>query len=93
MAYSKGRAGQAWWRMRRRVLAEEPCCWLCGKVIEHDVYPPRHPQSPSVDHVIPMSKGGPELDRANLRAAHFGCNAQRGDRMPKPCPFPTSRQW
>ena len=34
--------------------------------------------SPTLDHVIPRSKGGSD-DRSNLRTAHLWCNSLRGD--------------
>lgn len=38
-----------------------------------------HPQSPSIDHVIPLSHGGGDV-AANKRAAHLRCNVARGNR-------------
>lgn len=71
---------QAWKRLRAQVLREETHCWLCGKPIDFDA-PPRSTYSPSVDHVIPRNKGGDPLDRANCRAAHYGHNSARQDRL------------
>ncbi|MFG2070976.1 HNH endonuclease [Micromonospora tulbaghiae] len=50
-------------------------CWLCHQRIGH--WPPRHPRSYSVDHVIPRSKGGSVYDITNCRPAHYGCNSSR----------------
>lgn len=50
-------------------------CHLCGKRIGKS-YPPYHPRSASVDHVIPLSRGG-EHSMQNVRAAHFGCNSAK----------------
>ena len=36
-------------------------------------------RGPSVDHIIPRSKGGSD-DPANLRLTHWGCNQKRGNR-------------
>lgn len=57
---------------------EQWTCWLCHNPIAKDEAAP-HPLSPTVDHVIPLAKGGPHT-RDNLRCAHFICNARRGDR-------------
>jgi len=68
-----------WQQLAKRVLAEEPLCYLCGLPIDHEA-PPRSRYSPSVDHVIPLAAGGPAYDRANLRAAHFGHNSSKKDK-------------
>ena len=36
-------------------------------------------RGPSIDHVVPRSKGGSD-DPANLRLTHWGCNQRRGNR-------------
>lgn len=69
---------QEWKRLRRRVVAEEPVCWLqlpgCTTV------------STVADHVKPVSTH-PELAliRSNVRGACESCNKKRGgfpaDRM------------
>lgn len=52
-------------------------CQLCGKRVKRDRQAP-HPLSPSLDHVVPMSKGGDHL-YANVQCAHFLCNSLKGD--------------
>lgn len=73
MARNPGRTGRPWRRARNAVLADNDVCWLCGK-----------PGATSVDHVIPLNKGGPELDPANLRPAHISCNTSRKDKLVPP---------
>lgn len=52
-------------------------CHLCGgKVSMARKYP--DPLSPSVDHVVPLSRGGTN-DLANLKLAHLRCNLAKGD--------------
>lgn len=53
-------------------------CGICRKRINPSLSHP-HPMSASLDHVIPISEGGPHT-RANTRAAHFRCNVSRGNR-------------
>lgn len=53
-------------------------CRICGKAIKRDAVAP-HPLSASLDHIIPMSKGGPHL-YTNVQAAHFLCNSVKGTR-------------
>lgn len=54
-------------------------CHLCGKEIDLTrKYP--DPQSFSIDHVIPVSRGGNDV-LGNVKPAHFGCNAGKRDRI------------
>ena len=66
---------------RRRVLDRDGWrCYLCRGRIERRFRWP-HPRSGTVDHVIPASAGG--SDRlSNLRAAHWHCNEEKGDKLP-----------
>lgn len=46
---------------------------------------PRHPLGPSLDHLIPLSlRPDLALEPSNLQPAHFGCNAGKRDRVPRP---------
>jgi 5-methylcytosine-specific restriction endonuclease McrA len=67
------------------LLAEQAhTCYLCGSAIDPKrKYPDA--LSASVDHVIPLSRGGSGL-RENLRAAHLGCNVAKGDRLVEEMP-------
>lgn len=85
-------------KVRARVLREENYCWLCGQSVDVNL---RHglPESPEVDEVIPVSKGGSPFDRANCRLAHRICNQKRGNKTPTSTkviemkPLKTSRKW
>lgn len=55
--------------------------WVCG-ICETSVEPSLSwpaPKSASLDHVLPLSKGGNHT-RANTRLAHLDCNVRRGNR-------------
>lgn len=55
-------------------------CWLCNTPCDRDASHPQ-PLAATVDHVVPVSKGG--LHRlGNLRCAHAECNTRRGNRDP-----------
>jgi 5-methylcytosine-specific restriction endonuclease McrA len=77
-------------RKYRKAIATWPCerirlailrdrdkgmCWLCDKPVEDVAVP--HPSAPTIDHVIPIAKGGQHL-YSNVRLAHFICNSVRG---------------
>lgn len=53
-------------------------CHICGKKINIKYKYP-HPLSASLDHIIPISKGGEHSTR-NIKAAHFGCNSSKCNR-------------
>jgi hypothetical protein len=72
-------SGRVWARIRAQVLTEESDCWVCGKQIDFEARAP-DPWSPTVDHVVPVSRGGGD-ERSNLRAAHWTCNVRRGNQM------------
>lgn len=83
-----GRKSPRWKQVRARVLAASDICWLCGRG-----------GADTVDHVIPLSKGGDPLDPSNLRPAHgkrqpWGCPGNFG-RQNRPASLqpPTSRPW
>jgi 5-methylcytosine-specific restriction endonuclease McrA len=67
-------------RIRSRLVYERDA-WMCG--ICHDPvdrmheYP--HLMSASLDHMIPLAKGGTHTMQ-NVQLAHFLCNAKKGDR-------------
>jgi 5-methylcytosine-specific restriction endonuclease McrA len=82
--------------LRKRVLREEDTCGICFKPVDVSL-PHGLPESPEVDEIIPVSKGGDPYDRKNCRLTHRLCNQQRGngDRAAKlPAqPLKTSRKW
>ena len=73
--YTGGRRRQSHWRL----ICERDgwICWVCQQPIDSTLKPP-HVASGTEDHVIPLSKGGSDTDD-NLKAAHFACNASRGN--------------
>jgi 5-methylcytosine-specific restriction endonuclease McrA len=52
-------------------------CGICEKPVPDVKWP--HPLSPSLDHRIPLSKGGAH-DPANVQLAHLRCNTAKGNR-------------
>lgn len=78
--------------MRRRLAREHPdavpfdpadiftrdgwLCWLCGGSVRRRMLK-RDPLGPSIDHVVPISRGGVDAP-SNVRLAHLICNIRRG---------------
>lgn len=53
-------------------------CQLCGWfVLQEDTWP--HPMSASLDHVVPLSRGGTH-EPANVQLAHLRCNIRKGNK-------------
>lgn len=68
------------YRELRDVLANRDS-FICG--ICHEAIPPYYypdPESASVDHVIPKSKGGLTV-ASNLQITHLRCNQSKGNRV------------
>ena len=53
-------------------------CGLCGKKINPVLRHP-HPLRASLDHVVPISRGGTHT-YANTQAAHLQCNVRKNNR-------------
>lgn len=68
---------------RLKILKTQTVCGICGKPVDFSYKNP-HPLAPTVDHIIPVSKGGHPSDLSNLQLAHRCCNRQKADRLPDP---------
>lgn len=53
-------------------------CHICGEMVDPLLAFP-NPSSPSLDHSIPLARGGAHT-ASNVHLAHLGCNAKRGSR-------------
>jgi 5-methylcytosine-specific restriction endonuclease McrA len=54
-------------------------CQLCGEAVLRDKVVP-HPQAPTLDHVVPLARGGTH-EPANVQLAHYLCNSIKTDRF------------
>lgn len=68
---------------RLKILRTQTICGICGKPVDFSYKAP-HPLSPTVDHIIPVSKGGHPSDISNLQLAHRCCNRQKSDSLIEP---------
>jgi len=71
-------------------------CSLCGRMVDLE-HRGRDSLSRSVEHTIPIARGGPMLDTSGWKVAHYGCNSSKGTnvkpkRLPN-APLSTSREW
>ena len=65
---------------RKRIYATQTVCGICGKPVDFSLKYP-HPLSPTIDHIIPLAKGGHPSDIDNLQLAHRCCNRQKSDKL------------
>lgn len=53
-------------------------CGLCGDPLDRHIDDPEDPRYVTFDHILPLSRGGPDrMD--NMRLAHYHCNRARGN--------------
>jgi 5-methylcytosine-specific restriction endonuclease McrA len=57
-------------------------CKLCQHPVDKGLSWP-HTESASLDHVVPLSRGGDHV-RANVQLAHLGCNIAKGATLDAP---------
>lgn len=65
---------------RLKILKTQTICGICGKPVDFSYKNP-HPLAPTVDHIIPVAKGGHPSDISNLQLAHRCCNREKSDRL------------
>lgn len=74
--YANGHARR---QVRAWLKAQGLPCHICGMAIDYDL-PAGDPMSFEVDEIVPVSKGGSPIDRANVAPAHRICNERRGNK-------------
>ncbi|MCQ2530295.1 MAG: HNH endonuclease [Lachnospiraceae bacterium] len=75
-----GEQRTAFEKNRKIVLKTQTVCGICGQPVDFSyTYP--HPLSPTVDHIIPVSKGGHPSALENLQLAHRWCNRQKSNKL------------
>ena len=78
-------------KARKYIFATQTVCGICGKPVDFGYKYP-HPLSPTVDHIIPVSKGGHPTDKDNLQLAHRCCNRQKADKLMDTSQFVTEKK-
>ena len=75
-----GRHEREYDKNRRLILSRDEVCAICGQPVDrHFKFP--HPMSASVDHIIPVSKGGHPSAISNLQLTHLICNQIKGTKL------------
>ena len=81
--YRPDRVGQhrtAFEKNKQIILKTQTVCGICGQPVDFDFKFP-HPLSPTVDHIVPVSKGGHPSALENLQLAHRGCNREKSNKL------------
>lgn len=66
-------------RNRNRIMYSQTTCGICGLPVDKTLKYP-DPLCATVDHIIPLNKGGTNA-LANLQLAHHCCNRQKSDKL------------
>lgn len=77
--YGSGTEEYKFKRAKAKILQTQEVCGICGRPVDKGLKYP-HPLSATVDHIIPLAKGGTN-DAGNLQLAHWCCNRQKSDKM------------
>ncbi len=67
--------------LRARVFAASDVCALCGYHVDK-LLGPYTPESPELDEIIPVDRGGDPYDLNNLQLTHRKCNRQKSNKIP-----------
>lgn len=67
---------------KKRIYETQTICALCGKPVDFKLKFP-NPLSPTIDHIVPVSKGGHPSDISNLQLAHLSCNRAKANKTAK----------
>ena len=75
-----GQNGTQFTKNKQIILKTQTVCGICGQPVDMNLKYP-DPLSPTIDHIIPLAKGGHPSDLSNLQLAHRWCNRQKGARL------------
>ena len=70
-------------RNKNKILKTQNVCAICGKPVDKRLKWP-DPMSRTVDHIVPVAKGGHPSDLSNLQLTHMICNRLKSDKLVKP---------
>lgn len=65
---------------KKIIYRTQSVCWICSKPVDPTLKSP-HPMSKTVDHKIPVSKGGHPSALDNMALAHRSCNRAKSDKL------------
>ena len=75
-----GSAKSSYLKAKKIIFASQSVCGICGRPVDFDKKFP-DPWSATIDHIIPVSKGGAPASLENMQLAHSFCNRQKSTRL------------
>lgn len=63
---------------KKKIYKTQNVCGICGQPVDMSLKFP-NPMSKSIDHIIPIVRGGHPSDIDNLQLAHLSCNRAKSD--------------
>ena len=70
----------AYQKAKKIVYAQQSVCGICGRPVDKKL-PFPNPWSPTIDHIIPVQKGGDPVNLENLQLAHLACNRAKATKL------------
>lgn len=67
-------------KAKKIIFAQQSVCGICGRAVDKKLVFP-NPWSPTLDHIIPVQKGGDPVNLENLQLAHLQCNRQKATKL------------
>lgn len=67
-------------KARKIIFASQSVCGICGRPVDFDKKFP-DPWSATVDHIIPLQKGGDPASLDNMQLAHLQCNRIKSSKV------------
>ena len=75
-----GSAHASYLKAKKIIFASQSVCGICGRPVDFDKKFP-DPWSATIDHIIPVSKGGAPASLENMQLAHSFCNRQKSTKL------------
>lgn len=76
-------AKTAYNKAKKIIFASQTVCGICGRPVNFDKKFP-DPWSATIDHIIPVVKGGDPANLENLQLAHLACNRIKSSKLLEP---------
>ena len=76
-------AKDAYKKAKKIIFASQTVCAICGRQVDFSKKFP-DPWSATVDHIIPIAKGGDPANLENMQLAHLACNRLKSSKIVAP---------
>lgn len=73
----------AYQKAKKIIFSSQSVCGICGRAVNFDKKFP-DPWSATLDHIIPVQKGGAPASLENLQLAHLQCNRLKSTKLYEP---------